>query len=489
MSTVLSKQINTGKYVIPEGSVITALKESTFFGNHLDKVVPIMMKKVGKPMLFDYNPTQLSGGEYCHYASIEEKYKIAFIFSKGGHLYAISLFADSEDELADIDIDLNGHGIASVIKEVSEMIWEYFYEGRIKQESLNNSSTKVNLDEAVIDIITDYVQSDYDAIIHMLQNDRIMKVYRDSFLPWVSATNSRRVSDSAFNDGAKAYLAGLGLRNVFSRVTSVIPATPRPAEIPVAVNNSFAEIYENCWKENFEDVDMFTREVALGKENGLFIYGDAGSGKSFTCYNALDEELGRGNYELFKGGVNSPAALCALLFKMRDGRVIVFDDNDDALASDGVNYLKSALDPEPVRVISKIGVRNILSGEGNVLGLGEEPESANAIPARFEFSSRVIFISNTEQVDPAIASRVLCVGIHMTNDEMLEKIKDTMVAAGEHYAGKYTEDQKETVLSFLVDNVQKIGRIDLRKFSNCLINIQLYPSNWENRTLRFLAKL
>jgi hypothetical protein len=94
-----------------------------------------------------------------------------------------------------------------------------------------------------------------------------------------------------------------------------------------------------------------------------FIYGTGGVGKSYSIVKtvedicAADPKLER--WKILKGSTTA-AALYHLLFKYRDGWVIIFDDNDGVLGdTNAINYLKAAMDPDQPRFVSKSSIRTL----------------------------------------------------------------------------------------------------------------------------------
>jgi hypothetical protein len=126
----------------------------------------------------------------------------------------------------------------------------------------------------------------------------------------------------------------------------------------------------------------------------------------------LDEST---DFVHFKGRA-TPAGLFITLYENSD-KIIVLDDCDSVFKDDdAVNILKGALDSYDSRKISYITSKPLKDTDGNEL------------PRHFEFTGRIIFISNIEQskLDEAIRSRSFVADIDMTQDQMFTRIEQLM---------------------------------------------------------------
>jgi hypothetical protein len=96
-----------------------------------------------------------------------------------------------------------------------------------------------------------------------------------------------------------------------------------------------------------------------------------------------------------------------------NGKLIIFDDCDSVLEDKtSLNILKSALDSYDKRTISWMAK------------LGKSDE----YPNQFDFTGRVIFISNKDKdnMDEAVRSRSLCVDLSMTGDEKIQRMSHVL---------------------------------------------------------------
>lgn len=132
----------------------------------------------------------------------------------------------------------------------------------------------------------------------------------------------------------------------------------------------------------------------------------------------------------FATGTATTAGLYELLFKNRS-KLIIFDDCDAVLKDpESVNILKGALDTYDVREISKLSKGNTFDSAGlNQEEVDEEFNKTGKFPNKFDFVGQVIFISNLPEnkFDKALLSRSLHVDVHLSKEELFERMKSIMV--------------------------------------------------------------
>jgi len=171
---------------------------------------------------------------------------------------------------------------------------------------------------------------------------------------------------------------------------------------------------EPSYRRQYRLLESLTRLVALGKANGLVVVGIPGVAKSHTVLKTLTHlNLVEGtHFSVFKGHT-SPLGLFISLWEQQQrgdvSQLIVYDDCDSALANkDGLNLVKAALDTKPRRIISFVSSK-LPSG----------------IPTKFEFSGRIIFISNLRlsQINDAVCDRVMTAEINLSRSELFQFIE------------------------------------------------------------------
>jgi DNA primase catalytic subunit len=131
---------------------------------------------------------------------------------------------------------------------------------------------------------------------------------------------------------------------------------------------------------------------------------------------------------------------------------------------DAVNILKGALDSYDTRKISYISTKSL------------KDEYGAEVPRHFEFSGRIIFISNISQskLDEAIRSRSFVADVDLTNDQMFERIEQLMpsmesrvpAAAKEQALELMKELDKEFEIEINLRSFIKAARICAMGFEN-----------------------
>ena len=253
-------------------------------------------------------------------------------------------------------------------------------------------------------------------------------------------------------------------------------------EAAVAVETD-DEIIERL-RERFTILTDMTKAVKSGDVRAMIVSGPPGVGKSFGVEEVLNKNdlfnqiAGwKPKYEIVKGTMSS-VGLYAKLYEFSEaGSVVVFDDCDglfyDMLS---LNILKAALDTGAKRYISWNTDSRLLRSEG--------------IPDRFEFKGAAIFITNIkfDQVKSkrlrehlnALESRCHYIDLQMdTTREKILRIKQ-IVAAGMLNDYEFTEDEVEEIVSFIVDNKDKLRELSLRMVLKIADLRKSFPASWQS---------
>tara|TARA_R110002126_G_scaffold88060_2_gene211250 strand:+ start:2928 stop:3872 length:945 start_codon:yes stop_codon:yes gene_type:complete len=170
-------------------------------------------------------------------------------------------------------------------------------------------------------------------------------------------------------------------------------------------------------QEMFTNLARLTKMVGRGIQPSLVVTGGAGTGKTHLVKQTLSDMglVESTDFVHFKGRA-TPAGLFITLYENSD-KIIVLDDCDSVFKDDdAVNILKGALDSYDSRKISYITSKSLKDTYGS------------EIPRHFEFTGRIIFISNIDQskLDEAIRSRSFVADIDMTQDQMFTRIEQLM---------------------------------------------------------------
>ena len=167
----------------------------------------------------------------------------------------------------------------------------------------------------------------------------------------------------------------------------------------------------------FNNLKNLTRMVGKGLQPSLVVTGMAGMGKTHIVKETLAELGMRESFEFvhFKGRATA-AGLYITLYENSD-KIVVLDDCDSVFKDDdAVNILKGALDSYDVRKISYITSREL------------KDSYSNPVPRQFEFTGRVIFISNLDQskIDEAIKSRSFVQDISMSVPQVFMRMEQLL---------------------------------------------------------------
>jgi len=198
-----------------------------------------------------------------------------------------------------------------------------------------------------------------------------------------------------------------------SRMAKATTATPAKSS-----KLSFVSVLDNRDPSiMFANLESLTKMVGRGIQPSLVITGMAGVGKTHLVKETLTNMGLRESHEFehFKGKA-TPAGLYMTLYANSD-KIIVLDDCDSVFKDDdAVNILKAALDSYDTRQISYISSKPL------------KDEFGEPIPSRFEFTGKIIFISNINQskLDPAIRSRSFVADISMNTGQMFTRMEQLM---------------------------------------------------------------
>ena len=186
--------------------------------------------------------------------------------------------------------------------------------------------------------------------------------------------------------------------------------------------------------KRFEILKNLATMVIDGITPSLIVTGEGGLGKTHSVNMAIEERgLFGFDFVHFKG-YSTARGLYNTLYDNND-KLIIFDDCDSVLEDKvAINILKSALDSYDKRTITWMAKMN----------------PNDAYPQQFDFTGRIIFISNKkrESIDGAILSRSLTVDLTMTGDEKITRMA-TIIAT---ILPDIELDYKVDALNFLAEN-------------------------------------
>ena len=224
------------------------------------------------------------------------------------------------------------------------------------------------------------------------------------------------------------------------------------------------------FEKQLEDYANLLKMMHSGASNALFVAGRGGIGKTFTAEKELDALGLVDNRDYFKNtGSISAAGLYRLLYKYRN-QIVFFDDSDNVFGDqESRNILKAATDTKKIRkmVYSKRSSDVVEPDEYT----DEEMEKQGLIPRYFEFTGKIIFISNLkpDKLDPdgALRTRAFLVNIDPTEEEIydfMEKIVDKMPLDD----GMYLDSKDRKYVVKLLREGKSKQSANLRKLSRGL---------------------
>lgn len=251
-------------------------------------------------------------------------------------------------------------------------------------------------------------------------------------------------------------------------------------------------------KTIFKDLENLTKMVASKAESSpraMLVTGSGGTGKTHTVTETLKEEGYTEGKDYDKvTGTASARGMYEKLFLNHDGFVL-FDDCDGIFADkDAVNILKGALDTSKVRKISWLSAANFdtkgMSME-EIISAYNAQERIKRLPNSFEFTGKVIFISNMppNKLDQALRTRAFSVDVTLKPEDMLERVKDILPKLMPEVSLAKKEEAFEVVEAYVKEKIaagKKLkNEINMRSM---IKSIQVRASgvgNWKDLIVKY----
>lgn len=272
------------------------------------------------------------------------------------------------------------------------------------------------------------------------------------------------------------------------------------------------------FSDALEDLEGLTKGLMNGSFNALFVAGRGGTGKTQTVETTLEEgglTDGSGYFKIT--GSSSPIGIYSALYKNKDG-IILFDDCDGALESqDGRNLIKAATDTKKVRKVAWAkksagmydpedrdaaqAAKSAAQGpaknyDDNSIDFDMDDEAggedevdmyADKLPRHFNFTGRVIFISNLpmNKLDPdgALRTRAFVIAVDPTPEEIFERMGE-IVNDIRLENGTLNEDERQEVLE-VVKSSKKANDASLRTLVRALNLRASGAPNWKRLCLLY----
>ena len=213
--------------------------------------------------------------------------------------------------------------------------------------------------------------------------------------------------------------------------------------------------------QRFEFLGNLTQMVINGVTPSLIVTGEGGLGKTHSITQSINSsDLISDDYVFFKGYSTARGLYNALYDN--NSRLIIFDDCDSVLEDKvALNILKSALDSYERRTITWMAKMN----------------KNDEYPQQFDFTGRIIFISNKskESMNDAILSRSLTVDLTMTPSDKIER----MSAILSSILPEYTLEAKKEALDFLKTVKDEVS-LNMRMLIMVTKMRATYPTNWRD---------
>ena len=262
-------------------------------------------------------------------------------------------------------------------------------------------------------------------------------------------------------DAVSGKYHGIVAGKVVVKSTSQYYVKAKVKEMSGAVKEAQARPSEFSINQRFDFVTQMVNMVAKASMPSVIITGEGGLGKTYTVLKALERaglknitdlaEFAVGTkfnvskcYRVVKG-FSTAKGLYRTLFES-NGSTIVFDDCDSILKDDvATNLLKGALDSYSKRYISWMAdMRD------------------DDLPKTFEFTGRVIFISNRQmdKIDQAVRTRAMCVDLSMTEQQKIERME--VISKSDEFLPEIPVLHKQAAVAFLKTMVGQVSNMSPR---------------------------
>ena len=246
--------------------------------------------------------------------------------------------------------------------------------------------------------------------------------------------------------------------------------------MPKAKTQQYSKILDNpvftpALKQQIDQVqgyqtltESFVAKVIRGVHKNAILQGPPGLGKSHVVHTALvnAKKTEGKDFVIVKGHITPLQLFGTLYMFRRHGQVVVLDDCDDIMANEiGISIIKAASDPDNRRV---------------TYSTSRSPIIAGTVVKDFVFNGTLIICSNVA-MDTGNAGRrnqhMRAILSRTTNWPMGWDTKEQKFAqvynmvVNHDYLGvsdrtRIQENQKEELLTYLLDNLDEINHLDLR---------------------------
>lgn len=218
--------------------------------------------------------------------------------------------------------------------------------------------------------------------------------------------------------------------------------------------------------QRFDFLESLVRMTIKGNRKSLIITGEGGLGKTYTVKKQLEaaglisdpNDVEGSDYKFVKGFTTAKGLYNTLL--RWNGKLIIFDDCDDALKNDiSINLLKGALDSYDERLVCW--------------------NSNSDDVQEFIFTGRIIFISNlsANRMDQAILSRSSHVDLTMSANDKIERMSNILYAP--HFMPEVADETKEAAFQVLNSFADQCKNLTMRTLIEVIDYASSGESNWQ----------
>jgi hypothetical protein len=271
------------------------------------------------------------------------------------------------------------------------------------------------------------------------------------------------VSAVSFDAKSGNYSAKVGSKTIKSYSKAYVERRVKAmvGDVEVAVAAAVEKSNRYDINTRFGFVEKLVNMVATGVQPSAVITGEGGLGKTYTVTKTLEANGYKDISDLAEfqvgsiintrkcfttvKGYSTAKGLYRTLFE-NNKSIIVFDDCDAVLKDPvALNLLKGALDSYGKRIIS-----------------WNADMKDDDLPRSFEFTGRVIFISNMDQdkIDQAIRSRSMMIDLSMTLDQKIDRME--FIAKSEEFLPEYDSVIKSDSLALIREIKSEAKEISLR---------------------------
>lgn len=330
-----------------------------------------------------------------------------------------------------------------------------------------------------------------------------IKLRSDNFV------NMEEISDDDKKQFINSVLSKYNLLEYYLDYNKKLPIEDEPLVEDDGIQKIQKEMKERIEKQKgltvsqkFTDYEFFIENLLRNYFQSIIVTGSPGVGKS----QKIEEIFKKFNLEpeydyVVKKGTVTPLGLYRLFYEFKDDMVIVFDDADTVFKKEeSLNILKGCLDSKDVREISWVSP-NTFNPVGKTEEQIQELVKKGKYPSKFEFTSRVIFVTNIDiekfmsnEHLLAVLSRSYVIDITLSPEENIEKIEANL----ETWVTDLTIQERKLILNFFKEKVKDENfkdKITSRGFTNaCKIyesfkskdDVTVPKDDWKRLILSYL---